>query len=395
MHRSLVALALVACVPPSHTVDAGEPDAGEPDAELVETDAGPPPIEELCWPITPSMRAEERVELTPVIRSAGVYFLVDVTASMGDEIDQLRMGLADDLIPGLHAAIPEIEIAIGAFGDFPEPQYGDTGDVVLEVFERMTTRQSEATAAANMLMLGNGLDRPESMTEAVYLSITGEGLGTYVAPASCPTGRFGHPCFREGQVPVLVLITDAPTHNGPGGSEPYTGITPTPHTFEEALTALANVEARTIGLYSGEGEGLNDLRAFASRDGDGQPIVFDIGQRGERLTPSVVDAIAVLASETTLRVTMAIQDVDGDAEDSASWFSAAFGSVEPPGSLIGMDGDEAEVIPGAHVAYDIAIAAPSSLPSAAQRVRFSLREQSGSEVGAIEVALPTSTDGCP
>ena len=41
------------------------------------------------------------------------------------------------------------------------------------------------------------------------------------ARTSCPAGTYGYPCFRDGAIPIIVYITDATFHNGPGGAYAY------------------------------------------------------------------------------------------------------------------------------------------------------------------------------
>src|SRR5690606_11836371 len=121
-------------------------------------------------------------------------------------------------------------------------------------------------AALGRLAAAGGGDGPESATEALYQTATGEG-GTWtfasgaptfrLAPAFCPSvpdevgRRRGYPCFRPGSLPIVVLVTDALFHNGPGGSNAYAGISPAPHTFDQAVSALNAIGARLIGVAVG------------------------------------------------------------------------------------------------------------------------------------------------
>jgi len=392
---ALASLLAFGCVS-SHEQDASVADA----AVAVDADAGMPAVPR-CWPVSASGDDAHELVLSPAITSASVFFLMDVTASMGEEVAALQTALPETIIPGIFAAIPDVELSVGELADFPIAPYGETGDVVLLMRQTAAADVSAAQAAVAALQLRNGLDRPESLVEALYLSITGEGLGELVAPAACPTGRFGHPCFREGDVPIFVVFTDAPSHEGPGGRHAYAGIVPAPHAYADAIAALEVDGARVVGLYSGDdGEGRDDLVALANataatRD-DGSPLVFDVGSRGQLLSGAVVDAIADLVSDAPLRVSLSVEDVDGDGDDASAWFTTTrLESVAPSEHLLAMAGRVAEVRPNASMSYALSIAPPSTLPDAPQRVRIVLREQAGSEVASAEVELRDAALGCP
>src|SRR5262249_21304948 len=59
-----------------------------------------------------------------------------------------------------------------------------------------------------------------SQIPALYSIVPGTGMDmgfvrARVADPTCPSGRFGYPCFTTGRKPVVVMLTDAPFHNGP------------------------------------------------------------------------------------------------------------------------------------------------------------------------------------
>jgi hypothetical protein len=207
----------------------------------------------------------------------------------------------------------------------------------------------------------------------------------------------GQPCFRPESVPIFVVITDAPSHEGFGGTFPYMGVTPAPHTFDDAAGALVAMGARFVAMDSGDGSARADLEALASatgtRRGDGTPLIFDVGRRGESLDPSVVTAITDLISDVPMRVALSFEDVDGDA---AAWFGAPrLVSVDPPEARIADVDGAVEVAPGAEISYALPVTVPDGFAGTAQRVRLSLREQAGAEVAAMEVELRLASTGCP
>ncbi len=163
------------------------------------------------------------------VRTADVYFLMDTTGSMGDEIANLKTSLNTTVIPAIRTTIPDAWFGVGRHDDYPIAPYGDTGsgDVVYRNLIDMTdpaTGSAAITTAVNSLNLHYGYDWPESQAQALWAIATGSGLGTYAPAHACATaGRFGYPCFRPGTVPIVVLLTDAPFHNGPEPGFDYSG----------------------------------------------------------------------------------------------------------------------------------------------------------------------------
>lgn len=290
------------------------PDGGpRPDAGF---DAGVPVVDVPCIE-TPfeGGPVEVPLEIEAELARADVLFLVDVTLSMEEEIDQIRQGLRDRIAPGTSAAVPDSMFGVATFADFPSGMCGEPSDRPFELLLPVTDDLSRVQAALDGINLGNGLDRPESHVEALYQTVTGEGIGPYVTPSfGCPGGGAGYPCFRPDALPVILLFSDAPFHNGPGGSNPYRcPISPPPHTYRDAVTVLNQLGAKVVGMYSGDGEGEADLRTLARDTGavEGtRSLVFNIGTRGQRLSTSVVGAVRTLADVIEFDVDTILLDPD-------------------------------------------------------------------------------------
>src|SRR6187397_2632974 len=114
---------------PDTGVDAG-PDGG-PDAG---SDAGIPCVE---IPLDGGV-IEVPLDIEAQLARADVLFLVDVTASMQDEIDAIREGLRDRIAPGINAAIPDSALGVAAFGDFPSDPCGQAGDTPFRLLSPIT-----------------------------------------------------------------------------------------------------------------------------------------------------------------------------------------------------------------------------------------------------------------
>jgi len=308
---SLCALALGAgCGAKTGLLVPDASDQNEPDAAL---DAGvdAPPCYEVPVDGGP---LDIAMEVQAQVGRADVLLLIDTTTSMQEEIDQIRARLRDRIVPAISEALPDSQLGVASFADFPVSPYGSAGrDTPFTLHLAMTSSVADAQGAVNSIRLSNGADQPESQIEALYQTATGAGLGAYVAPSEgCPSGGTGYPCFRRDALPVVLLFTDAPMHNGPSGHG-YGGLlSPPAHTYAATLRELNRLGVRVIGFDSGGGTGRSDLEAVARAtnavDAAGAPLVYQIGTGGERLSTGVVDAVRTFAST-------AVFDIDAIAVD--------------------------------------------------------------------------------
>ena len=197
-----------------------------------------------------------------------------------------------------------------------------------------------AVRAALALRVNAGNDIPESGTEGLYLAATGMGL-TYpntrtgtstIPPRVCPTfpdeldPRRGYPCFRPGSLPIFVVVTDAPFHNGTTPTTldwtvPYASPVTTAHTFDQAMAALDGLGARAIGVNVGTGIGGaaagTDLTSMASRTGTvsatGAPLVYT-GAASATAT-QIIEGIRSVVSGTPQDVSTRTENVAGNPDD--------------------------------------------------------------------------------
>src|SRR5690606_5360484 len=133
-------------------------------------------------------------------------------------------------------------------------------------------------------------------------------------------GTTGYPCFRDGAVPIVVLISDVNQHNGPGGSAPYNDATIGGHapTYAEAVAALTAARVRVIGVAV-SGGGRSDMEALArdtgAVDAAGAPLVSTASSGA--VSASVVNQIETLASQT--RFDISLQYVDDPSDGVDTW----------------------------------------------------------------------------
>jgi hypothetical protein len=123
----------------------------------------------------------------------------------------------------------------------------------------------------------------------------------------------------------------------------YTGISPAPHAYGQALAALRERDIRVIGFDSGDGSARSDLATVATDTGavgtDGRPLVFDVGRRGERLGTEVIGAIELFASAIVFDVDALLVDPDPrDEIDPRDFVEAVIPlSASPPDGIESID----------------------------------------------------------
>lgn len=166
-----------------------------------------------------------------------VYLLMDLTGSMGGELERLQENAA--LITStLQAANPNTRFGVGWFQDYPYGTYGVPTDLPYVRALDLTFDGMAFSAALNSLTLGNGWDLPESQVPALYNTVTGKG-DLYI-----PAGQQAN--FRSEAAKVIVLVTDAPFHNN---DYQIPGVVPP--TYAQTVAALqALPRAQVLGIFS-------------------------------------------------------------------------------------------------------------------------------------------------
>ncbi len=281
------------------------------------------------------------LEFSTDVRQGDIAFNMDTTGSMGQEIGQLQSTLSSNIIPALGDRLTSPAYAVSHFEDFPCSGYGSGGDLPFELLQRITQSRGDAQSAVDSLPLGSGADYFESGFESLYQIATGEGIsgGCGAVPAfdagagfveGVADGWIGGVGFREGALPIIVHITDAPSHaNGEGGYG-YG------RTRDAAFAALEGIGARIVSVASG-GDARTDGEELATRtgavvppcawdegrpggcspgqcctqtDGGGRgtngegmcPLVFDISGNGSGLDASIVSGIDALLNFSRIDV---------------------------------------------------------------------------------------------
>ncbi|AUX49097.1 hypothetical protein SOCE26_106420 [Sorangium cellulosum] len=365
--------------------------------------------------------AQDTLDFSTNISQADVVFAMDTTGSMGIAIGTLKTAL-QEMIDQLAVEIPSIGIGVTHYKDFPRSPYGDSADEPFYLEHRVMSvltpegRQS-VQSAVNALDDSGGADTPESGWEALYQIATGVGTtqgGADVLPFDPDTarplsipagesvGEIGGVGFRTGSLPIVVMITDVPSHNGTFPGNDYAGLTSPSYT--EALREVTALGGRVIGMVtndSSRNEARADLIAGALATGsvvpptawgpagmrppqcavdqcctgaDGRgvaatnnkcPLVFNVSGGGAGLNVAVVQAIKVLTTYVTLDISASAEDDESDAIDAVSSFVdriiANNQAPEPCSSglrvvdknLDGVPDTYTNVFPGPTVCFDV------------------------------------------
>ena len=333
------------------------------------------------------------------IRKADILFSVDTTGSMGGEIDNMQSSLGTLVIPGIEAIIMDTAFGVSEFEDYPFNPFGSatcmgTPDRPFRLHQQVTNDSALVETGLDRLdmPLGCGGDLPESGFEALYQIAAGTGVtwpgGSVPAFAPDPGtpggGTIGGVGFRTDAFPIVVHVTDdvSHTHTDYAGR----GIV-TPHSRDDAVTALTAIRARVIGIASqlrarpqledvaiatsavippdAAGTCLTAVDGAPRRpvmlpDGtEGCPLVFDVRANGSGLSSTLVDAVGALVTAITLD-TVSVRVVG----DPNGFIRATIprSAVPPPGGALptvaDLDGDSVfdsfvGVTPGTVVTFTI------------------------------------------
>ena len=174
----------------------------------------------------------------------------------------------------------------------------------------------------------------------------------------------GYPHFRSGAVPIIVLFSDAPMHNGPSGNNYGSIPGVTPPTYSQTVAALNAIHARVIGVNSSSAR--SDMEQLGldtgTVDAAGSPFVYDqSGSFGDL----VVDAVVNVAHGVPMDITAVPVDDTSDSVDAVASFvdhiepNTTAGGICATGLATtdhdgdGFDDTFVNVTPGLMVCFDV------------------------------------------
>ncbi|MCK4960783.1 MAG: hypothetical protein KAT00_15325, partial [Planctomycetes bacterium] len=153
-----------------------------------------------------------------------LVFLIDTTGSMGDDIDAVRIAIAE-ILDRIAEYFPDYRIAVVDYRDYPEDPYGSEGvDYLYSDKTEFTSNPVRIQAAIDALTLGSGMDWRESVYSGLMHCIINDEVDvdaigyvegdplTHTYVHSLGGWRTGDEVKR-----VIVLMADAPPHE----PEPY------------------------------------------------------------------------------------------------------------------------------------------------------------------------------
>lgn len=368
-----------------------------------------PPL--VCLQVPPDGSPLRAALTLPVKLSAvDLFFLIDASGSMADEIDNVRDKLRGFVVPRTRASIPSAAFGLAFLGEFPVAPHGELGSPrPYEVRVTMTTDARRIEGALAQVPDWSNADFPEAQVEALYQTATGEGFNPFIERSlGCASGGDGAACFREDALPVVMLITDAPFHNGPPGIAPVAPyrFTPSPHTYAQAVAALRAKGILVMGLGATDSLGPSPIphltaiaRDTGAVDTTGKPFAFSIGGGGDRVGETIIRAIETLAEGLPLDVDAFARDVAGDDVDAQSLITAIRPlSAEPSDGVTAItDRSFLGTRPGTNVTFEIEVDV-SRLPAspATRRIpaTIAFRASGRSIIGSQDIViLIPGTDG--
>jgi hypothetical protein len=144
------------------------------------------------------------------------------------------------IVGGIRCVVGTAWFGLGQFREIPvhsEPEpdfclgencrYGDRDEQIFRNLVDMTPDHERVRTALSKITMNYNWDEPEGGWLALNSVVTGNGhyfgmnrpaLADRRAAQGCAAGSFGYPCFRKDAIPIVVMFTDAPHHNGPASS---------------------------------------------------------------------------------------------------------------------------------------------------------------------------------
>ena len=162
-----------------------------------------------------------------------VLFLFDTSARFDDDLPFFKAD-APAIMANIKAVNSNTRFALSTFRDFPLNSWGDIGDFVYRREIDLTWDTLLVENTIQSLSAAGGGDLPGSQLEAIYQSITGEGItySTYVLPGGSRIN------FRPDAVKIIALWTDAEFHK-PSDAPDYPGAS-----FTEVIAAINSLGRR-------------------------------------------------------------------------------------------------------------------------------------------------------
>ena len=338
-------------------------------------------------------RVHRALDFNTNITKVDVAILLDLSGSMGEELDNLKAEIKTKIIEDLPQEIPGMTVgfSIAHFMDWNKNKQSE----VYNVDQYVTTSASEAqTSLDNMPGTSGGTEPHE---ETLYQAASGEGLtatlfqpplgASYfnLPPVDCTgkEGNVGGMCFRELSMPIFIMITDEDFSHIPVGKQgfgdEYWDETAPGHTIEDAILAMNGINAKFIGIDSSFScsqydenyncigtvekgnyaeEDYNTVaQGTASLDKNGDPFLYHTENAdGSGMSDQIADAVVSLTTYVQMDVTTSTLSEEDCNGTNASEFvveSVPF-EATPPSGIASQDNTTFyQVEPGTMVSFDV------------------------------------------
>lgn len=255
------------------------------------------------------------IDVDTGISKADVYFFIDSTGSMTEELDIVAGTIFSTIIPHLQAVFPDLQTGTGEFKD-----ECDEDTFPLRNRANLTGDATAVESALRGMSSDGGCGYSAFMEGLYWLAVGGSetwtasgsgcGSGHTLPVNACGPGQWGYPCFRNDAFPFVVIITDVETRCDMCLYDYDCVFSPLVHIYAEVVGALVGRGVKIVGINSGGfGPGADagpDLRMLAwdtgSVDASGVEVVYDIPSDGTGLETAVTEGIEKLSFERFIDV---------------------------------------------------------------------------------------------
>jgi hypothetical protein len=183
---------------------------------------------------------------TAEIPQIDVYFLIDATPTLADEIAALQADISN-IIDEVRIEFSDARFGLGLYRAYPlSPLAAPYSQSPYHHILDLTADDGLVEAAVGTLDTVANATLPTALTQALFSTASGSGLGDMVANrGSCPEAEgadVGYPCFRPDALHVVMNISDSEVYNGPRADGPSYADPPFGPGVGAASTTLPPVE---------------------------------------------------------------------------------------------------------------------------------------------------------
>ncbi len=303
------------------------------------------------------------------ISKVDVAVLIDLSGSMGEEAENLKTGIKDQIIPTVREKIKDSAFALVHFMDISP---GNLNEAYV-VDNLVSTEEQEMIDAVNNLPDLDGGTEPHLLN--LQAASSSEGLHGTMAEAmgfpsyridinppdcSAKEGNLGGLCFRKESMPIFIMITDeafdAFTWQGDGWPERW-------QMWDSAMEEMNKINAKFIGVDSSGQDTVKDdfsqvseRTASVDKNGNNFNFVVPADGSGDDMSQKIAEALDSLTSFVKMDVTTGSDSEQECNGTNAKEFVKSSTPLEaiPPENIEGKDDTTFKgVEPGTTVKFDV------------------------------------------